>query len=136
MRKITFAYLSLGVLLGFALLLTCSGHSAQLSPQSRGLLAEVRKARQENKSGKLKLSAEVCQKYLLRETFGGYSVYGIIRVTRPRVQVKLEMLDVQVNSKVNDLWTVSIPVSALEELSRTRGIEYIEIDTAVKMRSN
>lgn len=139
MRKTTFSQISLGIVLGYVLFLiiTCSGHSAQLSPHSKGLISEIKQAEKEAKGGKLKLSDEVCQKYLLREIHNDYLVHGIIRVDEPRVvEVKLLKLDVHINSRVDDLWSVAIPVTSFEQLSRTKGVGYIEIGTPVEMRSN
>ena len=46
----------------------------------------------------------------------------------------LENLGVKINTCTNDIWSVMIPISSLEDLKKIRGLKYVEVDGLIKPR--
>lgn len=63
-----------------------------------------------------------------KDSRGNICVAGMVKVKQGINEAAIETLGVSVGTKAGAVWTVSVPLHAVEQFVVTQGIEYIELD--------
>ena len=68
-------------------------------------------------------------------TIGGQNYIGALLKVLPDIDRKgLENLGVMINTQAGDIWSVKIPVVAMEGMKAIKGLEYVEVDGRISQR--
>lgn len=111
------------------------GQEAELSMQTRSLLKQVKKLQKIEAKYAEKL-AKISQQFPVEDVNGELFIGGMIKVSQDFDEKKLTDLGVEINSRINDIRTIKIPVSKIPEIARIEGIIYIQTDTRIKKKLN
>ncbi len=111
------------------------GQDAELSLQTRQLIKQVKKLEKIHAKYSEKLE-RISQQYPVEDKGGNLIIGGMIKVSDDLEENIVTNLGIEVNSKINDIWTVKIPILKIPELRKIKGIKYIQTDTQVKKKLN
>ncbi len=123
--------LSLALVISFQV--NCASQKALYSPFTMGLIKQL-EIEAENKTNNRTPSDKIQKDFLLKKEKGVYVVHGNIVVEPTFKESDLERLKINVNTKLDQLWTVVIPLTSLEPLGKIKGINYIEIDVPIRKK--
>ena len=111
--------------------LSCASQKALYSPFTQHFLKQLETELAKNKTGELNLSDKIQKDFLVRQKDGQYVVHGKIIVELSVKESDLEPLNIIVNTKLDQLWTVAIPITSLKSLGKVKGVNFIEIDVPI-----
>jgi len=72
--------------------------------------------------------------YPIRLIQGQYGIGALIKVSNDPDQRKLNDLGIRVNTRIDKIWSVTIPLTSLQKLSEIDGIQYVEVDTKISQK--
>lgn len=120
-------------LLSLILFISCASSKAQLSAPGQLLLNEYSKAKEkaEREESEIILPEKTVKDYSLKYDGNDYIANAFITVNEPVGEKELIKIGGQVNSKINNIWSITFPLSAFEKLILIHGVEFIEISYKV-----
>lgn len=116
--------------------ISCASPKAQYSPFAQRLIQQMESEQESNQTGDKALSKETQEEFLVKKVNDIYVVKGSIVVDLGFKDSELEPFNVVVHSKLDQLWTVEIPITSLKDLGTVKGVHFIEIDVPVHKREN
>jgi len=103
-----------------------SANSKALAMQLHGITAA--------KSISEELINSLNQLYPIRLIQGQYHIGALIKVNPDFDQSKLNDLGARVNTRINNIWSVTIPLTSVQKLNDIEGIQYVEVDTKIRQK--
>ena len=100
------------------------------SPYSRTFLRNLDKEILSNES--FIPSSNLINDYSLLLINDVYYLGGLLKIREGIDEEKLRDMGVKINTKVNEIWTVKIPILQLKKIGNIEEINYIQIDEQVK----
>ncbi len=86
-----------------------------------------------NKRTNYLLPKKIVEKYAIKMIDNKYVAGALIQVNQSKlVDAALKSLGVIINTKIGNIWSVTIPIENLKELISLPGIEYIELGYKLK----
>lgn len=79
----------------------------------------------------LQLPSGLVEEFLIHQSGGRYKVRALIMVNSKIDRGELSNLGITINSELDRIWTVDIPLESIRDIADLGGIEYLEIDTPV-----
>ena len=113
------------------ILFSCASRKALYSPFTQNFLKQLETELAKNQTGELSLSDKFQKDFLVRQKDRQYIVHGKIVVELSVKESDLEPLNIKVNTKLDQLWTVVIPITSLKSLGEIKGVNFIEIDVPI-----
>ncbi len=130
------AKLLFSLIISFIINFNSMAQQAQYSNFSKRCIDELRLKEtlsQGKAENSLVVSQEIQEKYALAKTAKGYEVGAVITVNLQKIKEKdLQDLNIAVNSKIGDIWTLQLPIYSLPKIGTIEGIIYVEINVPQK----
>lgn len=114
----------------------CAASPAQLSSQTQMLINEynMQKEKQKKEGGSFTLPPKLIDRYNIRFKDNLYFADALITVNEIINEFQLNRFGIQVNSKIKNTWSVSIPLDKIDNLINLEGVEFIDIGHKVFKR--
>ncbi len=113
--------------------INCASQKALFSPFTQHLLKQL-EIEAKNQAKTSTPSDKIQKDFLIKIENGVYVIHGNIVVELTFKESHLKPLKIKVNTKLDQLWTVVIPLTSLEPLGSIKGVNYIEIDVPIKKK--
>ncbi len=123
----------LSLMLVISFQINCASQKALYSPFTMGLMKQL-EIEDENQTKNPTPSDKIQKDFLLKKEKGVYVVHGKIVVEPTFKESDLAPLKINVNTKLDQLWTVVIPLTSLKSLGSIKGVNYIEINVPIKKK--
>jgi len=120
------------LLMFFLVYITSYGQNT-FSSNSKALVMQLQGIT-DTKSISEELINSLNQHYPIRLIQGQYHIGALIKVNPDIDQNKLNDLGVQVNTRINNIWSVTIPLTSVQKLNQIEGIQYVEVDTKIRQK--
>ena len=121
------------LILAFSCVATAYSQDAVLSANTKALMLQL-KHLSTLKSSPAQVSAELKQSYPVR-IFDNQIYIGALVKVGPGIDEKaLANLGVKINTRINDIWSIMIPLFSLEKLKDVKGLIYVEADCTIKKK--
>jgi len=121
------------LILAFILAMPSFGQDAVFSSNTKALLLQVNHL-SSLKSSPAQVTAELKQFYPVRIIENQIFIGALIKVTTGIDERSMADLGVKINSRVNNIWSVMIPLSSLEKLKNVKGLIFVEADCRIKLK--
>lgn len=114
----------------------CAASPAQLSSQTQMLINEynMQKEKQKKEGVSFTLPPKLIDRYNIRFKDNLYFADALITVNELINEFQLNRFGIQVNSKIKNTWSVSIPLDKIDNLINLEGVEFIDIGHKVFKR--
>ncbi len=108
---------------------SCASSKAQLSAPTQILITEYKKAKEKARADRtaIILPEKVMKDYAIRLENYKYVADALVTVNESVDEKKLTEIGVHINSKINSIWTIAIPMDNIEKLIKIKGVEFIDI---------
>ena len=102
-------------------------YNFELSLDTKLFLEDLNKEQGEQNIDELKLTKEFTDKYNISGSPGAYDISGLIKINEQYNENDLAKLNINTNSKVNEIVTVIIPLGSIDSFLELDGIKYFEL---------
>jgi len=121
------------LILAFSCVATAYSQDAVFSANTKALLLQVKQL-PGLKSNPVQLTASLKQFYPVRTIDNQNYIGALIKVSPAIDEKAMTGLGVKINTRVNDVWSVMIPLTSLERLKDVKGLVYVEADCRVSKK--
>lgn len=123
--------------IGCVIIISCVSSNLKFTSSTKLLLNEYYKAKQnaEKKGKNITLPEKIVNDYALKIVDDNYVVKAFIKINDSLNEDDLNKVGVSVNSKINNTWSVIVPLNKIEDLSKVNGVELIDVSIKSQIRS-
>ena len=118
----------------FILIFTGTGFSGELSSATRRIIRKYSSRIQNTEMQKSQSVNPFNMGVPIHDVAGQPAVRSLLKVSTKSVESQLIDLGVRIDRKVEDIWSVTVPLAVLSELERLEKVVWVEVDTPVKKR--
>ncbi len=106
-----------------------------LSLHTKLFLQDLKKELAEKEITEFEPSSKLKTKYSITENGGEYRISGFIKTNNQYNKADLVALEININSSVGNIITVSIPLKSIYKFLELDGIKYFEISKKVEFKN-
>jgi len=121
------------LILAFSCVATAYSQDAVFSANTKALMLQL-KHLSSLKSSSAQVSSELKQFYPVRIVDNQIFIGALVKVGPGIDEKALANLGVKINTRINDIWSLMIPLFSLEKLKDVKGLIYVEADCTIKTK--
>lgn len=122
-------YINLFLLFLSLFSISCASSIAQLSAPTQILITEYIKAKEKARAERtaIILSEKLIEDYALRLENYMYVADALITINESIDEKNITDIGIRINSKLKSIWSITIPLDNIDNLIKTKGVEFIDI---------
>jgi len=105
-----------------------------MSLHTKLFLQELEKEKNEKETENFIPSEKLIEKYSIKKINDLYTINGFIKANENFNENDLSSLNIQTNSKVGEIVTVTIPLNSIDNFLTLNGVKYFEINKKVELK--